>query len=47
MTRAEMARFLWNLDQVADKKVDKDGKITYSLNGREMVEVTYNKKKEA
>jgi len=44
MTRAEIARYLWNLEQYADKETKADGTITYSLNGHEMVDVKYNSK---
>ena len=44
MTRAEMARFLWNLEQYADKETKEDGTISYSLNGHELVDVKYNSK---
>lgn len=44
MTRAEIARYLWNLEQYADKETKVDGTITYSLNGHELVDVRYNSK---
>lgn len=45
MTRAEMAKFLWSLEQYADKEVKKDGTISYSMNGHELVDVKYSKEK--
>lgn len=49
MTRAETLRFIERLEANCEKRIDKEGKTVYMMNGRDFVTVDYNtgKKKES